>query len=147
MDVGSATIDGIPVVVIASDFAFLAGSVGSVACQLVIAAFDRAERWVCRCSRAHLPAAPGCRRTAPAFVLMADVAAAVNRFRAGGEPGVRGCVTTGGVMATWGSLGTVTFGEPDALAGLWPAVFWRSLSGERFPTGVRLTQQPPPIAS
>ena len=76
-----------------------------------------------------------------AFVLMADVAAAVNRFRAGGNPlfvWLRN-PTTGGVMATWGSLGTVTFGEPDALAGfLGPRVF-EMLSGEQFPTGVQQT--------
>ncbi len=141
VDVGSATIDGIPVVVIASDFAFLAGSVGSVACQLVIAAFDRARTLGLPVFASPSSGGTRMQEGTAAFVLMADVAAAVNRFRAGGNPlfvWLRN-PTTGGVMATWGSLGTVTFGEPDALAGfLGPRVF-EMLSGEQFPTGVQLT--------
>ena len=42
--VGTARIGGVDVAVILGDFAFLAGSVGRLACQRVIAAFARARR-------------------------------------------------------------------------------------------------------
>lgn len=139
--VGQATIDGIPVAIIVSDFAFLAGSVGTDACQLVIAAFDRARELGLPVFASPSSGGTRMQEGTAAFVLMADVAAAVKRLRARGlglfvwlrNP------TTGGVMATWGSLGTVTFGQPQALAGfLGPRVF-EMLSGETFPAGIQVT--------
>jgi acetyl-CoA carboxylase carboxyl transferase subunit beta len=48
--------------------------------------------------------------------------------------------TTGGVFASWGSLGHVTVAEPGALIGfLGPRVF-EALHGSAFPSGVQLAE-------
>ena len=48
--------------------------------------------------------------------------------------------TTGGVYASWGSLGHVTVAEPGALVGfLGPKVF-EALNGEPFPAGVQTAE-------
>lgn len=139
--VGTARIGGVDVAVILGDFAFLAGSVGRLACQRVIAAFARARREGLPVFAS--PASGGTRMQegTAAFVLMADVAASVERYRAAGLPLIVWLrnPTTGGVMATWGSLGTITLGEPGALTGfLGPRVF-EMLAGSEFPAGVQTT--------
>lgn len=140
--VGECLIRGNRVALIISDFDFLAGSVGVDACDLVIAALHRAEQ-LCMPVLAA-PASGGTRMQegTAAFVLMANVAAAVGRFRQRGNLLVVWLrnPTTGGVLATWGSLGTITVGDPGALVGfLGPRVF-EMLHGEPFPSGVQTTE-------
>lgn len=140
--VGECLIGGNRIALIISDFDFLAGSVGVDACALVVAALKRAEQLSLPVLAA--PASGGTRMQegTAAFVLMADVAAAVTRFRRSGKALVVWLrnPTTGGVMATWGSLGTITIGEPDALVGfLGPRVF-EMLHGQPFPSGVQTTE-------
>ena len=75
----------------------------------------------------------------PAFLRMVPVAAAVADHRAAGLPYLVWLrdPTTGGVMATWGSLGQVTAAAPGALAGfLGPRVF-EAMTGEVFPPQVQ----------
>jgi acetyl-CoA carboxylase beta subunit/acetyl-CoA carboxylase alpha subunit len=136
---GLARISNHKVAVIASDFDFLAGSIGRDAAQRIIGAFDRAT------SRGlavvGLPTSGGTRMQegTPAFLLMAAIAAAVQRHQDAGLPYLLYLrhPTTGGVFATWGSLGDVTFAQPGALVGfLGPRVF-ESLNGEPFPEGVQ----------
>lgn len=140
--VGECLIGGTRIALIISDFDFLAGSVGVDACGLIVAAFNRAEQLSLPMLAA--PASGGTRMQegTAAFVLMADVAAALTRFRQSGNALVVWLrnPTTGGVMATWGSLGTITIGEPGALVGfLGPRVF-EMLHGEPFPGGVQTTE-------
>ena len=140
--VGEARIGGIRTAVIVGDFDFLAGSVGRQTCQIVIAALERAREL--RLPTFASPSSGGTRMQegTRAFVLMADVAASVHRFRSAGNLMIVWLrnPTTGGVMATWGSLGSVTLGEPGALVGfLGPRVF-EMLSGDQFPPGVQTTE-------
>lgn len=137
--VGAATVDGNPVAFILGNFDFLAGSVGRRACQLVIAALQRA-------AAENLPvfASPSSGGTrmqegTPAFVLMVDVANAVREFRASGQPMIVWLrnPTTGGVMATWGSLGTVTFAQPRSLTGFLGPRVYETLEGKPFPPGIQ----------
>src|SRR5699024_6678831 len=75
----------------------------------------------------------------PAFVKMIDISRAIMDHRAAGVPYLVHLrhPTTGGVFASWGSLGHVTVAEPDALVGfLWPKVY-EVVTGEPFPTGVQ----------
>lgn len=141
VQVGRASVDGNKVVVLIGDFDFLAGSAGRAACQLLIAAMNRAIAESLPVFASPTSGGTRMQEGTPAFVLMADVAHAVARVRSAGllfavwlrHP------TTGGVMATWGSLGTVTFGQPQALAGfLGPRVF-EVLGGEPFPAGIQQT--------
>ncbi|MGV1035654.1 MAG: carboxyl transferase domain-containing protein [Candidatus Nanopelagicales bacterium] len=140
--VGEATIAGQSVAVIISDFDFLAGSVGARAATTVVRAIDQArERGL---PLFGSPASGGTRMQegTPAFVQMIDVAAAVSRYRGGGNAFVVWLrhPTTGGVMATWGSLGSFTFGEPGALAGFLGPRVYQVLEGEPFPEGVQTTE-------
>jgi acetyl-CoA carboxylase carboxyl transferase subunit beta len=78
----------------------------------------------------------------PAFVHMVRIADAVTRHKAAGLPYLVYLrhPTTGGVMASWGSLGHITVAEPGALVGfLGPRVF-EALYGEPFPDGVQTSE-------
>lgn len=136
---GIANLRGQPVVLIVSDFGFLAGSVGARSCALVINALRVAT------SRGlpvfASPASGGTRMQegTAAFALMVDVASAVADLRAAGLPMLVWLrnPTTGGVMATWGSLGTVTWAEPGALTGFLGPRVYRALNGVDFPEGIQ----------
>ncbi len=116
---GAATLSGRRVVVVAGEFAFLGGSVGVATAERIARAFERALEE--RLPLVALPASGGSRMQEGtlAVVGMAKLAAAAGRLRAAGLPYVV-CLThptTGGVLASWGSLGTVTFALPGALIG------------------------------
>ncbi len=137
--VGTGEIDGQRAALIVGDFSFLAGSVGRAACQIVIAAFERARELGLPVLATPSSGGTRMQEGTAAFVLMADVAAAARRFRVAGNALIVWLrnPTTGGVMATWGSLGSMTFGEPGALTGfLGPRVF-EELTGDRFPPDVQ----------
>lgn len=116
---GRATLDGRPFAVVAGEFGFLGGSIGVATAERVARAFERAVAE--RLPAVALTASGGSRMQEGtlAVVGMAKLAAAAGRLRAAGLPYVV-CLThptMGGVFASWGSLGTVTFALPGALAG------------------------------
>ena len=116
---GRATLDGRPFVVVAGEFGFLGGSIGVATAERVARAFERALEQ--RLPLVALPASGGSRMQEGtlAVVGMAKLAAAAGRLRAAGLPYVV-CLThptMGGVLASWGSLGTVTFALPGAVVG------------------------------
>jgi acetyl-CoA carboxylase carboxyl transferase beta subunit len=116
---GRATLDGRPFAVVAGEFGFLGGSIGVATAERVARAFERALAE--RLPLVALPASGGSRMQEGtlAVVGMAKLADAAGRLRATGLPYVV-CLTNptmGGVLASWGSLGTVTFALPDAVVG------------------------------
>jgi acetyl-CoA carboxylase carboxyl transferase subunit beta len=139
---GAGTIRGRRVAVVANEFRFLAGSIG-------IAAADRLEQAIRRATAEGLPllAAPASGGTrmqegTAAFVQMVRITDAIAAHRAAGLPYLVYLrhPTTGGVFASWGSLGHVTVGEPGALIGfLGPKVF-QALYDTPFPEGVQLAE-------
>jgi acetyl-CoA carboxylase carboxyl transferase beta subunit len=139
---GEGLLDGRRVAIVASEFSFMAGSIGLAAAERIVAAVERATR-----ERLPLLAAPASGGTrmqegALAFVQMVKITAAVQVHRGAGLPFVVYLrhPTTGGVFATWGSLGHVTAAEPGALIGfLGPRVF-ESLHGYPFPEGVQVAE-------
>ncbi|MEU7828922.1 carboxyl transferase domain-containing protein [Nonomuraea sp. NPDC052129] len=139
---GEGLLDGRRVAVVVSEFSFMAGSIGVAAAERVVAAAERATR-----ERLPLLAAPASGGTrmqegALAFVQMVKITAAVQAHRGAGLPFVVYLrhPTTGGVFASWGSLGHVTAAEPGALIGfLGPRVF-ESLHGYPFPEGVQVAE-------
>jgi acetyl-CoA carboxylase carboxyl transferase beta subunit len=116
---GRATLEGRPLAVIAAEFGFLGGSIAVATGERIARAFERALAE--RLPVVALPASGGSRMQEGtlAVVQMAKLAAAARRFRDGGLPYVvvLGHPTTGGVLASWGSLGTVTAALPHALLG------------------------------
>jgi len=116
---GRAALEGRPLVVVAGEFGFLGGSIGVATAERVARAFERALEE--RLPLVALPASGGSRMQegALAVVGMAKLADAAGRLRAAGLPYVA-CLTNptmGGVLASWGSLGSVTFALPGATIG------------------------------
>ena len=139
---GRARINGHEVVVIAGEFAFLAGTMGVATAERVVRAFDRASEL--RLPVVALPISGGTRMQegAAAFIHMASCAAAVARFRAAGGLYVSYLrnPTTGGVLASWASLAHVRWAEPGALIGLTGPRVAREMTGEDFPEGVQVAE-------
>ncbi|MEV0821323.1 carboxyl transferase domain-containing protein [Nonomuraea rubra] len=139
---GEGLLDGRRVAVVACEFSFMAGSIGVVAAERFVTAAERATRE--RLPLLALPASGGTRMQegALAFVQMVKITAAIQAHRAVGLPYLVYLrhPTTGGVFASWGSLGHVTVAEPGALIGfLGPRVF-ESLHGYPFPDGVQVSE-------
>ena len=139
---GSGLMDGRRVAIVASEFRFLAGSIGRASADRLVAAIERATRE--RLPLLAGPASGGTRMQegTPAFVQMVRIAEAVARHKEAGLPYLVYLrhPTTGGVMASWGSLGHVTVAEPGALLGfLGPKVF-EVLNGRPFPPGVQVSE-------
>jgi acyl-CoA carboxylase subunit beta len=116
---GRATLDGRPLVVVAGEFGFLGGSVGVATGERIARAFERAQEQ--RLPVVALPASGGSRMQEGtlAVVQMAKLAAAAARLCLAGLPYVV-CLTdptTGGALASWASLGSVTFALPGARIG------------------------------
>jgi acyl-CoA carboxylase subunit beta len=139
---GSGRLRGRPVAVIASEFGFLAGSIGVAAGERLVRAVERATR-----ERLPLLAAPASGGTrlqegTVAFLQMVKVAAAIADHRSAGLPYLVYLrhPTTGGVLASWGSLGHVTAAEPGALIGFLGPRVYEALHGQPFPPGVQVAE-------
>jgi acyl-CoA carboxylase subunit beta len=136
---GRATLDGRPFALIAAEFGFLGGSIGVATGERIARAFERArEREL---PVVALTASGGSRMQEGtlALVQMVKLAAAARRHRDAGLPYVV-CFThptTGGVLASWGSLGTVTFALPNALVGFAGPRVVELVTGEPMPAGVQ----------
>ncbi len=139
---GQGTLRGRDVGVIIGEFGFLAGSIGRAAADRLVAAIERATA-----ARLPLLAAPisgGTRMQegTPAFVQMVRITAAVAAHKEAGLPYLVYLrnPTTGGVMASWGSLGHITVAEPGALVGFLGPRVYEALYGETFPAGVQTAE-------
>lgn len=139
---GEGLIRGRRIAVIVSEFTFLAGSIGNAAAERIVQAVERATRE--KLPLLAGPASGGTRMQEGtlAFLSMVKITAAVRAHRQAGLPYLVYLrhPTTGGVMASWGSLGQITLAEPGALLGfLGPRVF-QALYGRPFPDGVQLAE-------
>jgi acetyl-CoA carboxylase carboxyl transferase subunit beta len=78
----------------------------------------------------------------PAFVQMVRIAEAVAAHKAAGLPYLTYLrhPTTGGVMASWGSLGHVTVAETGALVGFLGPRVYEALYGKPFPPDVQTAE-------
>ena len=139
---GAGTISGRRVVVIVSEFRFLGGSVGVATAHRIAAAVRYA-------TRAGLPlvastATGGTRmqEDTRAFVEMTAITRAIVAHRAAGLLYVTHLrhPTTGGVLASWGSLGQLTLAEPGALIGFIGPKVYERLAGEPFPPGIQVAE-------
>ncbi|MFI1169480.1 carboxyl transferase domain-containing protein [Streptomyces sp. NPDC020801] len=139
---GEGRLAGLRVAVVAGEFAFLAGSIGVASATRLVTAIERAtdEGLPLLAS----PASGGTRMQegTTAFVQMVRISAAVAAHRAAGLPYLvyLRAPTTGGVLASWGSLGHVTAAEPGALIGFLGPRVYQALHGEPFPEGVQVAE-------
>ena len=136
---GRGTAGGRPVALVVSEFGFAGGSIGAAAGRRIVDAVRRATEE--RLPVLAMPASGGTRMQegTPAFLQMAAITAVVGDHRDAGLPYLVYLrhPTTGGVFASWGSVGDAIWAQPGALTGfLGPKVF-QGLYGKPFPPGVQ----------
>ncbi|MCV7280685.1 acetyl-CoA carboxyl transferase [Mycolicibacterium flavescens] len=139
---GEGTVFGRRVALVLCEFDFLAGSIGVAAAERITAAVHRATA-----EKLPLLASPSSGGTrmqegTVAFLQMVKIAAAVELHRRAHLPYLVYLrhPTTGGVFASWGSLGHVTAAEPGALIGFLGPRVYEHLYGEPFPEGVQTAE-------
>lgn len=139
---GEGRLFGRRIAVLVCDFNFLAGSIGVAAAERITAAVERATA-----ERLPLLASPSSGGTRMqegtiAFLQMVKIAAAVQLHKQAHLPYLVYLrqPTTGGVFASWGSLGHVTVAEPGALIGFLGPRVYELLYGEPFPAGVQTAE-------
>jgi acetyl-CoA carboxylase carboxyl transferase subunit beta len=136
---GEGRVGGRRVAVIACEFDFLAGSIGVAAAERLVAAIERATEQ--RLPLLASPCSGGTRMQegTGAFLQMVKIAAAVELHKRAQLPYLVYLrhPTTGGVFASWGSLGHVTLAQPGALVGFLGPRVYEQLYGEPFPKGVQ----------
>jgi acetyl-CoA carboxylase carboxyl transferase subunit beta len=139
---GEGLVDGHRVAVMASDFGFAGGSIGLVAGERLTRAVERATAE--RLPLIALPASGGTRMQegTAAFLQMLKVTAAVTAHKAAGLPYLVYLrhPTTGGVLASWASLGHITLAEPGALVGFLGPRVYEALEGRPFPAGIQTAE-------
>ncbi|MBV9793183.1 MAG: acetyl-CoA carboxyl transferase [Actinobacteria bacterium] len=139
---GQGRIGGHPVAVAASEFGFLGGSIGVAAGERLTRAAERAT--ADRLPLIALPASGGTRMQEGtlAFLQMVKITGAVTAHRRAHLPYLvylRHPVT-GGVFASWASLGHLTLAEPGALIGFLGPRVYEALAGQPFPPGVQTAE-------
>jgi acetyl-CoA carboxylase carboxyl transferase beta subunit len=139
---GEGRLNGRRVAVMACEFDFLAGSIGVAAAERITAAVERATR-----ERLPLLASPSSGGTrmqegTVAFVQMIKISAAIELHKQAHLPYLVYLrhPTTGGVFASWGSLGHVTVAQPGALVGFLGPRVYEQLYGEPFPPGIQTAE-------
>jgi acetyl-CoA carboxylase carboxyl transferase beta subunit len=130
------------VAVVVCEFGFLGGSIGVAAAERISAAVQRATA-----ERLPLLASPSSGGTrmqegTVAFLQMVKITAAVTLHKQAHLPYLVYLrhPTTGGVFASWGSLGHVTVAEPGALIGFLGPRVYEQLYGQPFPPGVQTAE-------
>ena len=135
------TLNGRRVALIAGDPAFLGGSIGVAAGELLTRAIERATAE--RLPLISLPVGGGTRMQegTVAFLQMVKITGAVMAHKEEHLPYLVYLrnPTMGGVFASWGSLGHVTLAEPGALVGFLGPRVYEAIYGAPFPPGVQLS--------
>jgi len=135
--IGRCRIGGTTTVLAVLDFHFMGGSMGSVVGEQITFAFEYATKH-------HLPVVTvvnsgGARMQEGIISLMQmpKTAAAVQRFHASGliYLSILTSPTTGGVFASFASLGDVILAEPKAVVGFAGPRVAEQVTGQKLPTG------------
>ncbi|QBR93099.1 carboxyl transferase domain-containing protein [Nocardioides euryhalodurans] len=139
---GEGLMRGRRVAVLVGEFGFLAGSIGRAAADRLVTAVERATREGLPLLAAPVSGGTRMQEGTPAFVQMVRISQAVAAHKSAGLPYLVYLrnPTTGGVMASWGSLGHVTVAEPGALVGFLGPRVYEALYGRPFPEGVQTAE-------
>ncbi len=139
---GVATIRGRRIAMLVCDFGFLGGSIGIAAGERLTAAIRRATAE--KLPLLALPTSGGTRMQegTAAFLQMVKITSAIVAHKSAHLPYLVYLrdPTTGGVFASWGSLGHVTIAEPGALVGFLGPRVYEALYGNPFPAGVQTAE-------
>lgn len=139
---GEGRLRGRRVALIACEFSFLAGSIGVAAAERLVVAIERASAEGLPLLAAPVSGGTRMQEGTVAFLQMVKISAAIAAHKAAGLPYLVYLrnPTTGGVLASWGSLGHVTVAEPGALVGFLGPRVYEALYGEPFPPGVQVSE-------
>lgn len=139
---GEGAIDGMRVAVVVGEFSFLGGSIGVNAAERIVAALERATRQALPVLAAPVSGGTRMQEGTIAFLQMVKITEAVMAHKAAKLPYLVYLrhPTTGGVFASWGSLGHVTVAQSGALIGFLGPKVYRALRGEDFPAGVQTAE-------
>ncbi|MBC7302822.1 MAG: acetyl-CoA carboxyl transferase, partial [Nocardia sp.] len=139
---GEGLLRGRRVAVIACEFAFLAGSIGVAAAERIVSAVERATELGLPLVASPTSGGTRMQEGTVAFVQMVKIAGAVAVHKAAGHPYLVYLrdPTMGGVFASWGSLGHITFAEPGAMIGFLGPRVYEALYGRPFPPGVQTAE-------
>ncbi|WP_280269863.1 carboxyl transferase domain-containing protein [Nocardia wallacei] len=139
---GEGGLRGRRVAVIACEFGFLAGSVGVAAAERIVTAVERATELGLPLLASPTSGGTRMQEGTVAFVQMVKIAGAVAAHKSAGHPYLVYLrdPTMGGVFASWGSLGHMTFAEPGALIGFLGPRVYEALYGHPFPEGVQTAE-------
>lgn len=139
---GEGAIRGRRVAVMAGEFAFLAGSIGVAAAERLVRAVERATAEGLPLLAAPVSGGTRMQEGTVAFIQMVKISAAIAAHKAAGLPYLVYLrhPTTGGVFASWGSLGHVTVAQPGALVGFLGPRVYEALYGRPFPAGVQVAE-------
>jgi acetyl-CoA carboxylase carboxyl transferase subunit beta len=139
---GEGLLRGRRVAVLVSEFGHQAGSIGQVAADRLVAAVERATAEGLPLLAATASGGTRMQEGTSAFLQMIRISAAIAAHKAAGLPYLVYLrhPTTGGVMASWGSLAHVTVAEPGALVGFLGPRVYEALYGHPFPEGVQTSE-------
>ncbi|HYU81783.1 MAG TPA: acetyl-CoA carboxylase, carboxyltransferase subunit beta [Candidatus Polarisedimenticolia bacterium] len=139
---GDAQISGIPVVLAVMDFEFMGGSMGSVVGEKLTRSAERALAE--RKPLVIVSASGGARMQEGTIALMqlAKTVAAIARLDEAAVPFISVLTdpTTGGVLASFASLGDIILAEPGALIGFSGARVTSETIGEKLPKGFQRSE-------
>ncbi|MGZ5399893.1 MAG: carboxyl transferase domain-containing protein [Nocardioides sp.] len=139
---GEGLMRGRRVAVLVGEFGFLAGSIGRAAADRLVAAIARSTEEGLPLLAAPVSGGTRMQEGTPAFVQMVRISEAVAAHKVAGLPYLVYLrhPTTGGVMASWGSLGHVTVAEPGALIGFLGPRVYEALYDKPFPKDVQTAE-------
>ncbi|MGW5517332.1 carboxyl transferase domain-containing protein [Nocardia africana] len=139
---GEGRLRGRRVAVIACEFGFLAGSIGVAAAERIVTAVERATELGLPLLASPTSGGTRMQEGTVAFVQMVKIAGAVTAHKSAGHPYLVYLrnPTMGGVFASWGSLGHMTFAEPGALIGFLGPRVYEALYDRPFPEGVQTAE-------
>lgn len=139
---GEGTIRGRRVAVMACEFSFLGGSIGVAAAERLVRAVERATAQGLPLLAAPVSGGTRMQEGTVAFVQMVKITAAIAHHKARALPYLVYLrhPTTGGVFASWGSLGHVTAAQPGALVGFLGPRVYEALYHRSFPEGVQVSE-------
>jgi acetyl-CoA carboxylase carboxyl transferase subunit beta len=140
--VGTCRINGIPVAMGVLDFTFMAGSMGSVVGERLTSIIEYALQQ--ELPLIIISASGGARMQESVLSLMqmAKTSAALARLHAEGLPYISVLTnpTTGGVTASFASLGDIIIAEPDALIGFAGSRVVEQTIGQKLPPGAQKSE-------
>src|SRR5918993_1930404 len=139
---GRGLVRGRQVAIVVNEFAFLGGSIGRAAAGRIVSAVERATSEGLPLLASTASGGTRMQEGTPAFFEMVAISRAVMAHRAAGLPYLVHLrhPTTGGVYASWGSLGHVTVAEPGALVGFLGPKVYAGLNGRPFRPGVQVAE-------